>query len=254
VRFGGRTTVLVSLAVAVAAAWVYLLRGAGVEAGMMAMGGGQTMQMGPAWTPAYAARVSVMWAVMMVAMMLPSAAPAILRVAGLTHPRPERMSGVPATILLTAGWLVVWAGFSIAATLVQWGFDRANILSEAMASRSAAAGGLLVLAAGLYQLTPWKQRCLRQCRAPRDYLAEGRRTGAGAAVAAGLRHGIAGLGCCGVLMGLVFVGGVMNVVWIAGLTLFVLVEQLLPWGTLVSRATGAALLAWGSIALTPAIL
>lgn len=244
---------LISLVFVTVAAWLYLLYGAGIHMGVMEMGG-ETMQMMPAWTPNYVVLVFSMWVVMMVAMMLPGAAPTILLVGGRTRKDSEQVSGIPVAILFTAGSLAVWAGFSVVATLVQWGFDRAGILSEAMATRSVVSGGLILLVAGLYQLTPLKHRCLRQCRAPVDWLPRDWRTGARATIAAGVRYGFYGLGCCGVLMGLLLVGGVMNVQWIAGLTLLMLVEQARPWGGTVSHLTGATLVAWGGVALAPAIL
>jgi len=248
----GRAVLLFSLVCLIAIAWVYLLSAAGLATGMREMGGEQTMQMRPAWTPGYATLVFFVWVIMMVAMMLPGAAPTILRVAGLTPEHPAQVRGMPAAMLFTGGYLAAWTGVSIAATLVQWEFDRAGLLSQA-ASRSAAPGGLIPLAAGLYQLTPLKQRCLEQCRAPLDRLAQDWRMGVRAAVAAGMRYGVLGVGCCGILMGLMFAGGVMNVSWMAGITLLILLEQTPPWGRPASQVAGATLIVWGSVVLTSAI-
>jgi predicted metal-binding membrane protein len=248
-----RAVALLSLVGVVVMAWIYLLRGAGIEMGAMEMGGGQMMRMAAAWTPGYAALIFFMWAIMMVAMMLPSAARPVLLVASPARTRSDRASGMPTAMLFTAGCLVVWTGFSFAATLLQWASDRAGMLSEAMSSRSAVVAGLLLLAAGVYQLTPLKQACLQHCRSSLDCPAHGCE-GAAAIVATGMRHGLFCLGCCWVLMGLLFVGGVMNVLWIAVLAFLVLVEQMLPWGSRVSRLTGVALIAWGSVALTTVLL
>src|SRR6266851_987442 len=165
-----RAIVLAGLAGVVVIAWLYLLLGAGIEMEMMDMGGGQMMAMAPAWTPGYAALIFLMWAIMMVAMMLPSAAPTILLVANIARNRAAADSGTPTAALFAFGYIVVWAGFSLAATLLQWSLDRLGVLSEAMASQSAAVAGLILLAAGLYQWTPLKQTCLRHCRSPLAFL------------------------------------------------------------------------------------
>src|SRR5438445_13437438 len=127
---------------------------------MMDMGGGQMMAMAPAWTPGYAALIFLMWAIMMVAMMLPSAAPTILLAANIARNRAAVGSGMPSAALFGVGYILVWAGFSLLTTLLQWSLDRLGVLSEAMATESAAVAGLMLVAAGLYQWTPLKQACL----------------------------------------------------------------------------------------------
>lgn len=247
--------VLFALSGMVALAWIYVLSGAGLGVGMRQMDapGGNLILMRPAWTTGYAILVFGMWVSMMVAMMLPSGAPTILMVTSLARDHSDPLRGMLAAIRFTAGYLVVWAGVSVAATLAQWGLDRAGLLSESMASRSATVAGLALLVAGLYQLTSLKQSCLRQCRSSLDRLAHDWRMSARTTIAAGTRHGLLCLGGCGVLMGLLFVGGVMNVSWIAGLTILVFVEQTWSWGSGVSRLTGAALIAWASVVLTTAV-
>jgi predicted metal-binding membrane protein len=153
---GDRVAVLGGLTGAIVLAWLYLVRGAGFEMGAMDAGGGQTMHMMSVWTLGYAMRVFAMWGAMMVAMTLPAAAPTILLVTSLPHRRLEEVGGARTAILFTVGSLVVWMGFSAATTLVQWGLDRAGVLSEAMASRGPAVAGLILLAAGLYQFAPLK--------------------------------------------------------------------------------------------------
>jgi predicted metal-binding membrane protein len=147
----------------------------------------------------------------------------------------------------------VWTGFSLAATVLQWGLDSAGALSDTMAANGAAAAGALLIAAGIYQWTPLKQACLRHCRSPLAFLLHHWRGGASGALMSGLRHGTYCLGCCWMLMALLFVGGLMNLVWIAALALLILVEKTLPWGGRMSKVTGAALVAWGTIALATAV-
>jgi predicted metal-binding membrane protein len=249
-----RTAVLVGLAALIATSWIYLLLGAGIEMDKMDMGGGAIMLMAPAWTSGHAALVLLMWAVMMTAMMLPGAAPAILRTVGVAHERADGTGGVVAALLFTAGYLTIWVGFSVAATLLQWGLDSAGFLSETMAIGGPAAAGALVVAVGLYQLTPLKQACLRHCRACADCSPENATEGTGGMVERGLRYGVSCLGCCGALMGLLFVGGVMNMVWMVAIAIGVLAEKLLPRGGGAARLAGAGLIAWGGIALAVAVL
>ena len=239
-----RALVLASLAVVIVLAWAWLLAGAGLHMDEMDMGGGQIMLMAPAWTPGYAATIVIMWIVMMAAMMLPSAAPAILLVAALTRQRGERHT-VASSWQFALGYLAVWAAFSLAATGLQFALDRAGLLSGAMASGSVALAALLLIAAGVYQWTPWKQACLSQCQSPVDFLTRYWRRGPLGPLRAGAWHGAFCLGCCWMLMGLLFVGGLMNIFWIAGLALLVLIEKLFPFGRRASQITGAALVGWG---------
>ena len=244
-----RMLVLAGLAVVIALSWIWLLMGAGLHMDEMDMGGGgQIMLMAPPWTAGYAATVFLMWVIMMAAMMLPSAAPAILLVAALTRQRGD-LHAVGSSGQFALGYVAVWAAFSLIATLTQWGLDRAGLLSETMASRGAALGGALLIAAGLYQWTPWKQACLRHCRTPLDFLTRYWRRGAFGPMRAGAWHGAFCLGCCWMLMGLLFVGGLMNMFWIAGLALLVLIEKLLPLGPRVSQVAGLALIGWGAFVL-----
>jgi predicted metal-binding membrane protein len=250
---GDRAMVLGGLACLIVVAWLHLLRGAGVEMRAMGAADGQMMDMMPVWAPGYVVRVAAMWTAMMVAMALPAAVPAIMLVTSLPRRRPGELNGARAALLFATGSLVVWTGFSVTVTLAQWGLDRSGVLSDAMASRGPAVSGLILLAAGLYQFTPLKDVCLLQCRSPREHVLRASPAGALATIAAGVRYGAVNLGCCGPLMGLMFVGGVMNVSWTAGLTLLVLAEQALPWAQPVHRITGAAFLAWGSLAIATAI-
>ncbi len=243
-----RTLVLASLTVVVVLAWVWLLAGAGLHMDEMDMGAGQIMLMAPAWTPGYAVTVFVMWVVMMVAMMLPSAAPTILLVAALTRQTGKRHA-LDSSWQFGLGYLAVWGAFSLVATGLQFVLDRAGLLSDAMASSSAVLAALLLIAAGVYQWTPWKQACLNQCQSPVDFLTRYWRRGPFGPMRAGVWHGAFCLGCCWMLMGLLFVGGLMNMFWIAALAVLVLIEKLFPFGRRVSQLTGAALIGCGMFVL-----
>ena len=249
-----RAVVIGALATVTVAAWAYLLLGAGIEMDMMDMGGGQMTAMLPAWGRTYALLISTMWWVMMVAMMLPTAAPTLLSVTSLAWDRLANPNLVPATALLFAsGYLLVWSGFSLTATLLQWGLDEAGLLSERMAFGNAILAGAVLVGAGVYQLTPLKDACLRHCRSPSEFLLRHWRRGALGAVRTGVRHGLFCLGCCWMLMALLFVGGVMNVAWIGVIALFVLLEKTAPWGARTSRLSGLLLLLWGTISLVQVI-
>ncbi len=248
-----RAVVAAGLAAVVAIAWLYLLLGAGLDMDAMGPGGGGMMAMAPAWTPGYATLIFLMWAIMMAAMMLPSAAPTILLAAALAGKTAATGRGASRAAAFGLGYLLVWVGFSLAATLLQWGLSRLGMLSPAMASRSTVVAGLILVAAGLYQWTPLKQACLVHCRSPLELLVRYGRMGFRQMVGGGIRHGAFCLGCCWMLMALLFVGGLMNLLWIAGLALLVLIEKTLPWGLWASRLTGVALAIWGMAMLASAI-
>jgi len=189
-----------------------------------------------------AALLLVMWWAMMLAMMLPSAAPMILLFAAVTR-RKGAAGGSPgpATGLFVGAYAVVWGGFSVAATAVQWGLDGA-----ATGLRDPRlVGGLLVLA-GLYQLTPWKHVCLRRCRSPLDFLLTRWRSGPGGAFAMGVEHGAYCLGCCWMMMTLLFIAGAMNLAAVAAIASFVLVEKVAPAGHWIGRLAGVGLVGAGS--------
>jgi predicted metal-binding membrane protein len=246
-----RGVVLLGLAVVVALAWTYLLLGAGTDMETMDMGGGQTMPMPPIWTPSYVGLVFLMWAIMMVAMMLPSAAPTILLVAALS---PQRSGSAPASaVFFGMGYLLVWFGFSLGATALEWGLNEASLLSETMALGSMLVAGSILVGAGIYQWTPLKDTCLRHCRSPVSFLVQNWREGALGAIWTGVRHGSFCLGCCWMLMALLFVGGVMNLVWIGAIALLVLIEKVVPWGGRMSRIAGIVLAGWGVATLIMAI-
>jgi len=198
------------------------------------------------WTVGWAALMLAMWAVMMAAMMLPSAAPAILLYATLARRRAERGEALASAAgAFASGYVLVWALFSVAATALQFALEQAALMSPAMRTTSVALAGAALVGAGVYQWTSLKHACLRHCRSPLEFITEHWRSGASGALRMGATHGAYCVGCCWVLMLLLFVGGVMNFAWIAGLALFVLVEKVVPAGHRVARASGVALVAWG---------
>jgi predicted metal-binding membrane protein len=243
-----RTLVLGGLTLVIVLSWIWLLTGAGLKMDEMDTGGGQIMLMAPPWTPQYAAMILLMWIIMMAAMMLPSAAPAILLVIALTKQRGER-NGVPASAEFASGYVAIWGAFSLIATGLQFGLDRAGLLSVTMASGSVVLAALLLFAAGLYQLTPLKQACLQHCRSPTAFLTRHWRRGRLGPMRAGAWHGVYCLGCCWMLMALLFVGGLMNIIWIAGLALLVLIEKLTPLGPRLSQLAGVGLIGCGAFLL-----
>ncbi|MEP6721171.1 MAG: DUF2182 domain-containing protein [Variovorax sp.] len=238
-----RLLVLAALALVVVVSWGHLLTGAGMQHEM----GGTLMPMssGP-WTLGHVLVVVVMWIAMMAAMMLPSATPMVLFHAAIARQR--RAGSAPAGTSSGAfvlGYLAIWVLFSIAATALQYALERLALLSPMMQTTSIFLAGAILVAAGVYQWTPLKRDCLQRCRSPLAFVMAHWRDGASGAFAMGARHGAVCLGCCWLLMLLLFIGGVMNLSWIAGIAVFVAVEKLVPAGHRVSRAAGVLLVAWG---------
>jgi predicted metal-binding membrane protein len=192
----------------------------------------------------------VMWAVMMVAMMTPSAAPMILMFATLNRRRRVQQGPLVSTTVFVVGYLLVWGGFSVVATLAQWGLHTAALLSPMLVSTSPLLGGILLAAAGIFQWTPLKSICLRQCRSPLGFVMAEWREGAWGALLMGLRHGRYCVGCCWILMALLFVAGVMNLLWVAVIAVFILVEKVLPRGELLGRVVGGMLMLAGLVLLS----
>jgi predicted metal-binding membrane protein len=223
--------------------WAYLLSGAGTMQDM----DGMLMPMSPGpWTLGYAVLMLLMWTVMMAAMMLPSAAPMILLYA--TIARGRHASGVRTTApgMFVLGYLAIWTAFSVGAVALQFGLERLALLSPMMETTSVTLAGVVLIVAGIYQWSPLKRACLQHCRSPLEFVLTHWRAGAQGAFVMGAQHGMVCLGCCWMLMLLLFVGGVMNLAWIAGLAVFVLVEKLAPAGHWIGRAAGILLLGWGA--------
>ena len=189
-----------------------------------------------------------MWAVMMVGMMLPSAAPVVLLVLAVYRRRSDRRARISAFAFL-AGYALLWTAFSAVAAAAQVGLHQAALLSPDMTSRSATLGGAILLIAGIYQWLPIKTACLSHCQSPLGFLSSHWREGAVGALRMGARHGAFCVGCCWALMTLLFVVGVMNLLWVAALMAFVLLEKLTRHGQLFARATGVLLVAWGTYVL-----
>ena len=183
-----------------------------------------------------------MWAVMMTAMMLPSASPLVLLYAGALRTRGDARVGRK-TYAIAAGYVLVWTLFSVAATVLQRVLSSVLVLTPMMEPSTPEAAAVLLAIAGLYQLTPLKGACLRVCRSPLSYLLQHWAPGTFAAFRLGAQHGAYCLGCCWALMLLLFAGGVMNLVVIVALTLWVLAEKFAPFGEQTARVSGVALLA-----------
>ncbi len=190
-----------------------------------------------------------MWAVMMAGMMLPSAIPMILLYTRVATKATKQGIALASTTVFTLGYVLVWTLFSLLATGVQWGLAELALLSPAMVINSPALGAGLLIAAGLYQATPWKDRCLEHCRNPAEFLSRHWRRGATGTLAMGMIHGVYCLGCCWLLMALLFVGGVMNLLWVALIAAFVLLEKTTPLGTRAGLYTGAGMIAVGILVL-----
>ncbi|MGH7279620.1 MAG: DUF2182 domain-containing protein [Candidatus Rokuibacteriota bacterium] len=236
-------------------AWFYLLHLASAMAEMeMHAAMGMAMPRMERWGVVDLLLLFSMWAVMMVAMMVPAAAPMILMFLTINRRRAEQGQPLVRTGIFLLAYVVVWSAFSAGATLLQWGLHATALLSPMMVSTSPVLGGALLIAAGAFQWTPLKARCLMNCRSPLSFLMTAWRDGAGGAFVMGLHHGAYCVGCCWLLMALLFVAGVMNLVWVAAIAAFVLVEKVLPGGDRISRIAGALLVVAGTVlVLRPAL-
>ena len=255
-----RAVVVAALAVITALAWAYLVwlandmwMGGMDMTGfrMIPAGQGWMMPVSAPWQPIEFGAVFVMWVVMMIGMMAPSVAPMILIYARIE--RQTFIEGKPlaASAWFALGYLLSWTAFSLAATSAQWALERAALLTPMMESASYFLGAIVLLVAGLYQWTPFKDACLSYCQSPLGFIIRyGFRREATGALALGLRHGLYCLGCCWAVMGLLFVAGVMNLFWIAALSALILVEKVLPFGRLVPRFAGIAFMVGGAWLLT----
>ena len=238
-----RVVVAAGVAALVALAWAYLVYVAQSGSGM---GSGMAMTQLESWSAADFGLMFLMWAVMMVAMMVPTAAPMILLFATVNRRRREQAQPYVPTGVFLSGYVIVWSAFAALATVANWGLHVNSLLTSMMGPTSSAyLGGALLLTAGVFQWSPLKYACLSHCRSPLGFLMSEWRDGAGGALRMGLKHGGYCLGCCWLLMGLLFVLGVMNLLWIAALAAFVLMEKVIPRGLLVSRVTGLLMAGWG---------
>jgi|ETNmetMinimDraft_26_1059896.scaffolds.fasta_scaffold08844_4 predicted metal-binding membrane protein len=249
-----RTLVLTGIVAITALAWAYMVylawRMGDMDMGSsMEMGGGMAMEMAmpqmQAWGPMDLVLMFVMWAVMMVAMMTPSAAPMVLLFATIRRKRSQDVGAFASTFVFLSGYLAVWTAYSLLATLAQWGLHSAALLSPMMVTTSPIVGGAILVGAGIFQMTPLKHACLKHCRSPLDFIISGWREGTGGAFHMGLSHGVFCTGCCWILMLLLFVAGVMNLLWIGLIAAFVLAEKALPKGEIVARVAGVILMLVG---------
>lgn len=250
-----RLIVIAGLVLITALAWWWILVGAGTGMSTWAM---TTWEFPPPvfgsmveeWSLSYAVIMFFMWWIMMIAMMTPSAAPMILLYAGahrFAQTQGKLEAGTTPTFVFALGYLSAWAVFSLIATGLQWSLERVGLIHQMlMWSINPILSATLLIAAGLYQLAPFKNVCLEHCRSPMQFLAENFKPGALGALKMGWKHGLFCLGCCWFLMVLLFAGGIMNLVWIAGLTIFVLIEKIAPHGLWIARVAGIVMLGVGS--------
>ena len=243
-RVAARVAPLAGIAVLVFASWGWLLYQDWAMRHMdivdMAM-----PSSGP-WRAPDLMLVFVMWAIMMVAMMLPSVTPMVLLYRQVVAGREPCASPAVRTALFLLGYLLAWSGFSVAATGVQWWLHEAAVLSPAMQITAPIIGAMTLALAGLYQWSPLKRACLSHCRSPLAFLLNSWRSSMAGSVAMGVRHGLYCTGCCWLLMAILFVVGVMNLAWVAAITLFVLLEKVVPGGIRIARASGVLLVAWST--------
>ena len=240
-----RAVIAAALAALALLCWAYLARLAAAPGHSMA-------DMAPAirhWSAADFLAMLSMWWVMMVGMMIPAAAPMLLIYARVARQAVGRGTPFAPVAWFALGYFLAWLGFALAATALQWGLESALLLAPMSARVAPGLGGALLIAAGLYQWTPLKDACLAHCQSPMRFIQRhGFRGERGAAVRLGLRHGAYCIGCCWALMILLFVGGVMNLLWIAAIAALVLAEKLVA-ARLIQRISGVALIAAGVILL-----
>ena len=246
-----RLAVLAALTLICGLAWAYLFS---MAWGMQQTDMGASMAIMPrmaSWRPIDLALVFAMWAIMMVAMMLPSAAPMILLFAAVSRQIGQSRTAINVAAFVAA-YVATWAAFSLVATLMQWGLLEARLVSPMMDESNPMLGGGLLVAAGLYQFTPQKDACLSRCRSPLAFITAHWRRRARGAFVMGAQHGLYCLGCCWLLMLLLFALGVMNLTWVALLSIFVLLEKTLPPATWFKRLGGMAFIVWGIVLLAHA--
>lgn len=242
-----RWIAVISLAMITVLAWVYLIDAAGGMTNMDAGGMlGMSISIMQAWRLNDFLLTFLMWTVMMAGMMMPSAAPMILTFLGIKRQRQPDQSSLPSAFVFVLGYLAAWTLFSVAATLIQWGLHAANLLSPAMVGINPSLNGTLLILAGIYQFTPLKNICLSSCRTPLGFLIAEWRDDVRGIFRMGARHGVYCVGCCWLLMTLLFAVGVMNLLWSAILTGIILLEKVAPGGQWISRVIGLLAMGWGA--------
>jgi predicted metal-binding membrane protein len=250
----------VALAVLLVGSWAYLFHLTSAMSNLtmpdMQTMRGMAMAMPAmyAWSWVEVGALVVMWAVMMVGMMTPAAAPMILMFATIHRRRTTEGRPAVPTAIFVLGYLAVWTIYSVVAAVAQAGLHAAALLSPAMAATSPLLAGGLLVAAGVFQWTPLKRACLAACRSPLSFLMTDWREGRAGAFVMGFRHGLYCLGCCWALMALLFVAGVMNLLWVATIAVAVLVEKVVPRGDLVGRLAGVVLVAAGVLLVARGVI
>jgi predicted metal-binding membrane protein len=199
------------------------------------------------WTIKESLLMFWMWAIMMIGMMVPTAMPMTLIYAAVARKAQQQGSRIAPTFLFVSGYILIWTLFSAAATFAQWKLDQWALLSPTMVTTSPALGASILVLAGIYQLTPYKQSCLRHCRMPAYFIAEHWRDGNVGALRMGIVHGAFCLGCCWALMLLLFLGGIMSLFWILAITIFVLLEKIIPHGVGGAKLAGAVMIIFGIV-------
>jgi predicted metal-binding membrane protein len=244
--FASRNRLVISSCIVLvsALAWAYLIR----LDGQMSSASESMARMGMTIDAPWSARdfffTFMMWSVMMVGMMSPSAAPVLMLFSEMGASRGDSHASAR-SLLFGAGHISMWIAFSAAAALLQWALHQGASLSPEMRVMSSPIAGAILIGAGVYQLSPVKGACLKRCQSPIGFLLGNWREGNKGALELGLRHGVYCLGCCWGLMLVLFVVGVMNLAWVAALTVFVLAEKFGPWGTWISRVGGVSMIAAG---------
>jgi predicted metal-binding membrane protein len=244
-----RVAIVAALAGITAISWAYTWSQVSAMTGIEELA--MPTEFGP-WSVSDVALNVAIWWIMMVGMMVPSAGPMVLIFAAVNRGKRARGQPFVPVAVFAAGYLAAWGVFGLAATFAEWGLEQAAAISPETQRVGPALAACIVIAAGIYQLTPLKYSCLAKCRSPLDFVLNHWRNGAAGAMRMGLEHGFYCLGCCWVLMALLFAVGIMNLLWMAALTAFVLVEKLFPAGQWAARIGGVSLLAFGVFLLTQA--
>lgn len=236
-----RLLILTSLGLLTLLAWAYLyLLAARMDRGDMSLMGSFGL-------------MALMWWVMMIGMMIPSALPTILLHARVQrHHRSDAGEVSRLALLFAAGYLVTWAGFSLVATTTQRALTMLGWLAAMTMSAGHVLGAVLFAIAGFYQMSTLKYACLKHCRSPAEFLSSHHRPGSFGALVTGAHHGLYCVGCCWLLMALLFAGGVMNILWVVALAALVLLEKLLPQGQWVARVSGVLMVAFAAYLLVSA--
>jgi predicted metal-binding membrane protein len=246
-----RLIVLLGLCAVTVLSWVYTVY---LVWGMKGMEAAMAMPELQPWAVADLILLFIMWAVMMVAMMVPSAFPLVLIFAGINRRRRVQQDPLVPTGVFLLGYLLAWTVYSVLATSVQWGLHTAALLSPMMVSTSPVLGAAILVGAGIFQWTPLKYTCMVRCRSPRAFILTEWREGAWGSLVMGFKSGIYCVVCCWLLMSILFVTGVMNLLWMAVITVFVLLEKVIPRGEWFGRAAGLLLMGWGTWMAAEALL